>query len=64
MLAVCVAAPLTGPRFSRCPLFGPVRAMRLHMLVEVVGAHKALIADRTRKPLLSGVRSQVPLELI
>lgn len=34
------------------------------MLAQVVAAHKPLVAHRTREALLTGVRAQVPLELV
>lgn len=56
---------VTGVGVTVAPLFASSTGrVRFDVLAQMVTAHKALVAHRTRKPFLAGVGAEVSLELI
>jgi hypothetical protein len=49
---------------AAAPASGPALCVRLGVLGQVVGPHEPLVANGAGKSLLTGVRPQVPLQLV
>lgn len=62
VLAVGVTAPLAPA--SGAGARGAAGAVSLDVLAQVIASHEALVAHGASKPLLAGVRAQMPLELV